>query len=208
MANDVMAPRSRIALTYDTRQPDQARTEKELPLRLLILGDLKGRAWAAEPDPTAAAAAPPATAGTAGAAKTPPPKPDELEHRPIHNLNAFNLPDVMSKIGISLTLSDLENVIDPAGKPFSMTVPIDSLESFEPGSIVDLVPAAQNLLAVRKQVLELQGLLQNNKKFVRLVRELTRPENRTVLDDLRKAFAKNEAQLRVPPETKDTNGTH
>jgi type VI secretion system ImpB/VipA family protein len=194
MANDVMAPRSRIALTYDTRQPDQQRVEKELPLRLMILGDLSGRSWKAEPD---------APSGGQAAPK----KPDELEHRPIHNLNGFNLADVMSKMDISLTLTDLENVIDPAGKPFAMTVPVKSLESFEPGQLLSQIPSVQNLLAVRKQVLELQGLVQNNKKFVRLLRELTQPANRSVLDDLRKAFAANEAELHVPAPSQDPNAT-
>src|SRR5690242_1502611 len=46
-------PKSRIMLTYDTKQPDQPRKEKELPLRLLVVGDLTGRSLKPEPAPGA-----------------------------------------------------------------------------------------------------------------------------------------------------------
>jgi type VI secretion system ImpB/VipA family protein len=173
-------------LTYDTRQPDQPRIEKELPFRLLVLGDLTGRGWKTD--------AAPATAD----ANATPAKPDDLEHRPIHNLNGKNLADIMSKMNISLTLNDLENLIDPDGKPFSMTIPIRSMESFEPGQIVNLIGPVQKLLEIRKLVLELQGLVSNNKKFVRLVRELMLPANRKVLEELQQAFAKSDSTLKVP----------
>jgi type VI secretion system protein ImpB len=173
-------PKSRITLTYDTRQPDQPRKEKELPLRLLVLGDLTGRAHRAE---TPGAAAP----------------KDDFESRPIHNLNGRNLDDVMKKLDISVELRGVANHVDQGGLPFDLSIPIRSMAAFEPGEVVNHVPAAQRLLRVRKLLLELQAYVDNNKQFRRLVRELTSPARAALLEQLRATFtAQFSAQLRIP----------
>jgi type VI secretion system ImpB/VipA family protein len=174
-------PRSRITLTYDTRQPDQPRKEKELPLRLLIVGDLTGRAWRADPAPGA-----------------PPPPADELEDRPIHDLNGKNLDTILKKMNVAVDLTGVTNHAEKAGAPFDVSIPITSMASFEPGQVVKHVPSTQRLLRIRTLLLELQSCVDNNKQFRRLVRELTSPARAALLEEMRAAFAKEQAALRIP----------
>jgi type VI secretion system protein ImpB len=183
MAAKNNVPKSRISLTYDTKQPHQPKKEKELPLRLLVVGDLSGRAQKADQPK-------PATD-----------KPDDLESRPIHNLNGANLDAVMEKMDVSVTLKQVANHVDSAGQPFDMKIPLHSMSAFEPGNIVSLVEPVSKLLEVRKLLLELQAQVDNNKVFRRLVRELAAPANRKLLKDLaaHPAIKDAEKHLRVEP---------
>jgi type VI secretion system protein ImpB len=182
-------PKSRIMLTYDTRQPDQPRKEKELPLRLLVIGDLTGRSSKPEPAP-----------GTPPAAK------DDFEDRKIHDLNGGNLDTVMAKLGIAVQLQGITNHAEKAGPAFDVTIPITSMASFEPGAVVNHVPSTRRLLQIRKLLLELQACVDNNKQFRRLVRELTSPPRAALLDQLRTTFAKElSPQLRIPTAAEMTD---
>ena len=173
-------PRSRISLTYDTRQPDQPRQEKELPLRLLVIGDLTGRAWRTEQP-------------GAGAVR------DEFDARPIHDLNGRNLGAVMAKLGIQIELKGVANHVEKGGAPVDVTIPVRSMASFEPGEVVNHIPSARRLLNVRRLLLELQACVDNNKQFRRLVRELTSPGRADLLEQLRATFSKQfSAELRIP----------
>jgi type VI secretion system protein ImpB len=181
-------PRSRISLTYDTRQPDQARKEKELPLRLLVMGDLTGRAN--KPD------------GQAGQ--------EPFENRKIHNLNGGNLDTVISKLGITVELDNIPNHVTRDGTPFRIVLPISSMASFEPGEVVHHIEPAQQLLKIRKLLLELQAQVDNNKEFRRLLRELTAPGNEQLRKELQDAFDKADArfaQLQIPTPTQLEVGT-
>jgi len=175
-------PKSRIMLTYDTRQPDQPRKEKELPLRLLVVGDLTGRSMKPEPAPGD------------------PPRPkDEFEERKIHDLNGRNLDAVMSKLKIDVELKGVANHVEKNGAPFDVNIPIKSMASFEPGEIVNHIPSTRRLLQIRKLLLELQACVDNNKQFRRLVRELTSPPRAQLLEQLRTTFTKElSGHLRIP----------
>lgn len=178
MAAHDIVPRSRITLTYDTRQPDQPRKEKELPLRLLVMGDLTGRAHRA----------------ALGAAV---PK-GEYEGRPIHDLDGRNLDAVMEKLDISVELRSVTNHVDRDGAPFDVSLPIRAMASFEPGRIVQQIPATQRLLGIRKLLVELQASIDNNKQLRRLVRTLTSPGQAALLEQLRAKFVEQlGAQLRI-----------
>jgi type VI secretion system protein ImpB len=177
-------PKSRIMLTYDTRQPDQPRKEKELPLRLLVVGDLTGRSMKPEPAPGA-----------------PPPAKDEFEERKIHDLNGRNLDAVMSKLNIQVELQGIANHVEKNGAPFDISIPITSMASFEPGEVVNHIPSTRRLLQIRKLLLELQACVDNNKQFRRLVRELTSPPRAALLEQLRTTFTKElSGHLRIPTE--------
>ena len=177
-------PKSRIMLTYDTRQPDQPRKEKELPLRLLVVGDLTGRAM--KPDP----------------APGDPPRPkDEFEDRKIHDLNGNNLDTVMAKLNIQVELKGIANHVEKPGTPFDVTIPITSMASFEPGEVVNHVASTRRLLQIRKLLLELQACVDNNKQFRRLVRELTSPPRAALLEQLSTTFTRElSGHLRIPTE--------
>lgn len=173
-------PKSRITLTYDTRQPDQPRREKELPLRLLVVGDMTGRAWRAE---TAGANAP----------------ANDFDARTIHDLNGRNLDAVMEKLDIKIELKGVANHVEKGGAPVDVTIPVRSMASFEPGQVVQHIPSARRLLHVRRLLLELQAYVDNNKQFRRLVRELTSPARAELLEQLRATFSqKLSAELRIP----------
>jgi type VI secretion system protein ImpB len=177
-----MVPKSRISLTYDTRQPDQPRQEKELPLRLLVIGDLTGRAWQAD---------------TPGAGKS----KDDFEQRAIHDLNGRNLDAVMAKLDFTIDLKGVANRTEKGGGPVDVTIPVRSMASFEPGQVVQHIPSAQRLLNVRNLLRELQAYVDNNKQFRRLVRELTSPARAQLLEELRAAFSQQmSAELRIPTE--------
>jgi type VI secretion system protein ImpB len=171
-------------LTYDTRQPDQPRKEKELPLRLLVVGDLTGRSMRPEPAPGD------------------PPRPkDEFEERKIHDLNGRNLDAVMSKLNINVELKGIANHVEKNGAPFDVTIPIKSMASFEPGEVVNHIASTRRLLQIRKLLLELQACVDNNKQFRRLVRELTSPGRAPLLEQLRTTFTKElSGHLRIPTE--------
>ena len=177
-------PKSRIMLTYDTRQPDQPRKEKELPLRLLVVGDLTGRSMKPEPAPGD------------------PPRPkDEFDERKIHDLNGRNLDTVISKLDIHVELKGIANHVEKGGAPFDITIPITSMASFEPGEVVNHIPSTRRLLQIRKLLLELQACVDNNKQFRRLVRELTSPPRAALLEQLRTTFTKElSGHLRIPTE--------
>lgn len=177
-------PKSRISLTYDTKQPDQPKKEKELPLRLLVMGDLSGRAHKPEGTPARSSA-----------------QPDDLENRAVHNLNAGNLDAVMAKMNISLTLAGVTNHVEKDGAPFDVTIPLQSMSAFEPGNMIDLVQPVKKLLDIRKLILDLQAQVDNNKLFRRLVRELAAPANRGLLKQLQEhpAIKDSEKHLRVAP---------
>jgi type VI secretion system protein ImpB len=185
MAAKNSVPKSRISLTYDTKQPDQPKKEKELPLRLLVMGDLSGRAH--KPEGTAAPAG----------------KPDDLENRPIHNLSGPNLDAVMAKMNVSLTLNGVANHVDKDGAPFDVTIPLKSMSAFEPGNMVDLVEPVKKLLEIRKLVLDLQAQVDNNKTFRRLVRELAAPANRDLLKQLRQHPAVKDAEKHLAVTPRD-----
>ena len=173
-------PRSRITLTYDTRQPDQPRKEKELPLRLLVMGDLTGRANKPAADQASH---------------------DTFESRKIHALNGANLDTVIGKLGITVQLEGIANHVVRGGGSFNVDLPITSMASFEPGEVVNFVPATQQLLKIRKLLLELQAQVDNNKEFRRLLRELTLPGNEPLRQALQDAYSKGQerfAQLQIP----------
>jgi type VI secretion system protein ImpB len=176
-----MVPKSRISLTYDTRQPDQPRQEKELPLRLLVVGDLTGRAWQAE--------------NGAGQSK------EDFEQRAIHDLNGRNLDAVMAKLDFKIEIKGVANRTEKGGSPVDVTIPVRSMASFEPGQVVGHIPSAQRLLNVRNLLRELQAYVDNNKQFRRLVRDLTSPARAQLLEELRASFSQQmSADLRIPTE--------
>lgn len=178
-SSDGMPPKSRVNLTYNTRQPEQLPKEKELPFRLLVLGDLSGRKWK---DP---------------AAKPSNGTPDDLEHRPTYNLNGRNLDAVLEKMNVSLTLKDVANHVDATPASFDVTIPIQSLQAFEPGQIVGLLKPAERMLELKKLVLDLQQNLNNKKEFRLLMRKVT--SDRALRDALKAKFEQTaKSALTIP----------
>lgn len=110
-------PKSRVTLVYDTKQPEGREKPRELPFRLLVLGDVGG-------DKSAA-----------------------LDQRKVRQLNGRNLGEVMKGFKIEvkgIELGDAAGGAAPAGAPgdeapASLNVLIDSMASFSPDDILRLL---------------------------------------------------------------------
>ncbi|MBM7118737.1 type VI secretion system contractile sheath small subunit [Archangium primigenium] len=138
-------PKSRITLTYRTTVNGE-RTEKALPLRLLMMGDF--------------------SSGTSTDQRK------DLDQRQIRNLDGKNLDQVMRDMDMTLQFK-VRNRIDPGtAEQLDVTLPIASMKSFTPAELAKNMPKVRALLLLRKLLLEMQGNLDNRKEFRRMVREL------------------------------------
>jgi type VI secretion system protein ImpB len=139
-------PKSRITLTYRTQVSGQL-ADKELPFRLLMLGDFSKK--------------------TSVDAKL------DLDQRQVRNLNGKNLGQVMKDMGMTLRFN-VANEIDAEGGTMPVELPITSMKSFTPRELARNIPKVRALLLLRKLLLEVQANLDNSKKFREYVRTLAK----------------------------------
>jgi type VI secretion system ImpB/VipA family protein len=105
-------PKSRVTLTYDTRQPEEQEKERELPFRLMVLGDVGGD------------------------------KKKPFDQRKVQQLNGRNLGEVMAGLKVQVKGVQLGDATVAAGKPGAarpIDVLVDSVESFSPDDILKLL---------------------------------------------------------------------
>jgi type VI secretion system protein ImpB len=138
-------PKSRLTLTYRTNVNGQLE-EKQLPFRLLIMGDL-----------------------SSGTSKD---RALELDQRGFRHLDGRNLNAVMADMKMSLQLT-VENRVDPdRGETIEVTLPVSGMNSFAPAQIAENVPKLKALLLLKKLLLEVQNNIDNRKEFRNLLRQL------------------------------------
>ena len=153
-------PKSRLTLTYRTQVHGEPE-DVQLPLRILIMGDLSGT----DPDGN-------------------PISKDrklELEKRHLRQLGlstdgskgGTNLDKVMEDMDLSVTVN-VQNKIDPdrGGGDFTATIPIKGMKSFQPAEVAKHVPKIRSLLLLKKLLLEVQANIDNRKEFRLLLREM------------------------------------
>lgn len=112
-----IAPRERINITYQPAT-DGEEVQKELPLRMLLIGDWNGR-----------------------------PSDEELAHRDAIKVTNNNFRDVMRSQDLALDL-EVENELRPEGAPketAKISLQFESMEDFEPDSIVNQLRSGDNL---------------------------------------------------------------
>ena len=129
-----VAPQERINITYQAATGD-AKSEKELPLKTLVIGDFTGRVD-----------------------NTP------LEDRKAVNINADNFNQVIKGMNISL-VANVPNKLEESGGEMPVKISIDSLKSFGPEAIAAQVPELAKLLELRAALSSLQGPMGNFPDF-------------------------------------------
>jgi len=149
MASDgSVAPKERVNIVYRPATGD-AKTEVELPLKLLVVGD-----YTLRQDDT----------------------PLE-EMKPI-SIDKDNFNDVLKAQKLSLNLS-VQNKLDPKAGPEEMLavkMDFDSINDFSPDAIVEKVPELQQMIALRDALKALKGPLGNIPDFRKQVQELVQDE--------------------------------
>jgi type VI secretion system protein ImpB len=107
----------------------------ELPLRLLVLGDFKGRE-----------------------------DEQPLEDREKINVNKDNFSDVMSSMQVHADLF-VPNRLEPGGEELEVHLDIKNLDSLHPESIAQQVPELRRLLAMRNLLLDLRNRVITAREF-------------------------------------------
>lgn len=149
MASDgSVAPKERVNIVYRPATGD-AKSEVELPLKLLVIGD-----YTLREDET----------------------PIE-EMRPI-NIDKDNFNDVLKAQKLSLTMAVPDKLDDKATADAMLAVNMtfDSIDDFSPDAIVDKVPELRQMIALRDALKALKGPLGNIPDFRKKVQELIEDE--------------------------------
>ena len=127
-------PKSRLTLTYKTTVSGQLE-EVNLPLRLLLMGDL--------------------SKGSSADQKV------DLDERDVRNLNGKNIGELMKSMGISLGF-EVANKIDPDNaEDLAIDLKFDDMRSFSPDAVAEQIPKVKGLLLLKKLLLEMQSNMYN-----------------------------------------------
>jgi type VI secretion system protein ImpB len=147
----------RVHIKYEV-ETEGAMVVKELPFVVGVLGDFSG-------DPTQ------------------PLKP--FGERKFVQVDRDNFDDVMRRMTPGLNIT-VENTLEGDGSQLPVSLKFESMKDFEPGSIVNQVPALKALLEARNELRDLmskadrseelerllEGILQNRNDLSKLVSEL------------------------------------
>ena len=152
MAKEIsMPPKERINITYQT-ETGGAVEQKELPLRLLMLGD-----YTLKEDPT------------------------PLEQREPIKVDKDNFDEVMQGQNLALTMNvpDRLSEDNEDGKSeLSVNLKFDSIKDFEPEKVARQVPELKKLLEIREALVALKGPLGNIRAFRERIEHLMNSEER------------------------------
>jgi type VI secretion system protein ImpB len=137
-----VAPKERVNITYKAATGDSIE-EKELPLKMLAIGDYTGRQ-----------------------------NDTPLEERKPMNVNKDNFTDVLKEHKLSLEFNVPDKLRQEAGGEVPVQLKINSLRDFEPEGIVAQVPELQKLLDLRDALTALKGPLSSRRGFRKKLEEL------------------------------------
>lgn len=143
-----VAPKERINIKYVPATGGEA-AEVELPLNLLVVGDMKGR-----------------------------PEDSSIEERSMVSIDKNNFSAVMSEMDISLNLN-VANKLDENASPddeLNVHLDIKSLSDFSPDNIAKSVPELKKLLELREALTAVKGPLGNVPAFRARIAELLENE--------------------------------
>jgi len=130
-----VAPKERVNIVYKT-DTGGMQEDRELPLRVLVLGDFTGQKDA---------------------------RP--VEKREVTDVDKDNFEEVLRSMGLHLEL-DVEDVISgKEDARMKVALDIGSLRDFEPDALARQVPALARLLELRKGLTELKAPIEDNEAF-------------------------------------------
>ena len=139
--------RPRVHLTYDV-ETDGATIQKELPFVVGVLGDFSGN---------------PST----------PLQP--LRERRFIQIDRDNFDDVMAKFAPELNIR-VKNTLKDDGSDLALQLKFKSMQDFEPGKIVEQVPALKKMLDRRNELRELATTAERSEKLEGLLEEVLKNE--------------------------------
>lgn len=137
-----VAPKERVNITYKAATGD-AQEQKELPLKMLVLGDFTGKKDE---------------------------RPVE-ERKPI-NLDKDNFDQVMAEQRLATAVAVKNTLSDDPSAELSLSLKFEGLSDFTPDGIVKQVPELQKLLELRNALIALKGPLGNLPAFRRKIQNL------------------------------------
>lgn len=149
-----VAPKERINIKYVPATGGET-AEVELPLNLLVVGDMKGK-----------------------------PDDAPIEERSMVSVNKNNFSSVMEEMKIGLNINVANKLQDNASVDDEINVQLDikSLQDFSPDNIVKAVPELRKLLELREALTAVKGPLGNIPAFrTRIAELLESEESRTQL---------------------------
>jgi type VI secretion system protein ImpB len=143
MAKDgSVAPRERVNIVYKPATGG-AQEEKELPLKLLVMGDF-----------------------TLGNEDTP------LEDRKPVNIDKDNFDDVMKSHNIKLDVNVKNTLSGKEGDELSTSLKFSNLKDFDPDAVARQVPELNKMLQLREALAALKGPMGNFPAFRKKIQQI------------------------------------
>ncbi|HEX7894426.1 type VI secretion system contractile sheath small subunit [Rhizobium sp. P44RR-XXIV] len=133
----------RVHIKYEV-ETEGAMVVKELPFVVGVLGDFSGN-------------------------PTQPLKP--FGERKFVQIDRDNFDDVMRRMTPGLNIS-VENTLQGDGSQIPVSLKFESMDDFEPGSVVNQVPALKALLDARNQLRDLMSKADRSEELERLLEEV------------------------------------
>jgi type VI secretion system protein ImpB len=138
----------RVHITYDV-ETEGAQIVRELPFVVGVLGDFSG-------DPRQ------------------PLRP--LSERKFIQIDRDNFDDVMARLAPGLNLK-VDNKLADDGTQMAVELKFNSIEDFEPGRVVDQVPALKALLDTRNKLRDLMSKVDRSEELENLLEQVLKNEN-------------------------------
>jgi type VI secretion system protein ImpB len=143
MAKDQsVAPKERVNITYKAATGN-AQEEKELPLKVLAIGDYTGR-----------------------------PDDRQLEERKPINIDKDNFTEVLKEHKLSVEMNVADKLSGEANAELPVKLELKSMRDFEPEGIVAQVPELKRLLELREALTALKGPMSSRRGFRKLLEGL------------------------------------
>ena len=138
----------RVHITYEV-ETGGAQVMRELPFVVGVMGDFSG-------DPTT------------------PLKP--LAERKFVQIDRDNFNDVMARIGPGLNLK-VENTLADDGSQMAVDLKFKSIEDFEPGRVVEQVPALRALMETRNKLRDLMSKVDRSEELESVLEKVLQNQN-------------------------------
>jgi type VI secretion system protein ImpB len=145
MSEGSIPPRERLNVRY--KSATEGQPERELPLKLLMLGDYTGR-----------------------------PDERYLEDRKPVSINKLTFDKVMQEHNLALTLEVPNRLIDEKEPEMTINLQFKTLRDFEPRNIVEQVPRLKRLLELRQALEALKAPLGDKREFRREIQRILNDE--------------------------------
>jgi type VI secretion system protein ImpB len=139
-----VAPRERVNIVYKPATGD-AQEEKELPLKLLVMGDFTGQA-----------------------------DDRPLEDRKPVNVDKDNFNDVMRSMNLKADLQVANKLSEKEGGEMAVNLKFSSLKDMEPEAVANQVPELKKLLELRDALTALKGPLGNVPEFRKKIESMVK----------------------------------